>query len=448
MSTGLLPAWDRVCRQRARDTAVIETAGGASCTFRDLDARANAWSARHAGDAARRRGTVVVFAVPNGIAWLELFLGMAKLGLVPAALDASEPAGSQQEIARSIRAGAWWNGTDLEPLDRPRRFRPSDACLVKLTSGTTGRPRPLIFNDAQMIADANQVMRTMGIRKTDINYGLVPFGHSYGLGNLTLPLLARGVPLVCGSSPLPQAIAQDFVRWQPTVFPSIPAVYRALAAASLPRSALASLRVAISAGAPLPPETAREFAAKFGCRIHAFYGSSETGGIAYDRTGGATMTGGVGRAMQGVQIRPRRGGGIEVRSPAVFTHGNARRRGGLGCWVPPDNVRIDGRGRLTLLGRRDRTIKIGGRRLNLAEVAARLRRLAGVRDVWVGVRPGAEPVLGAALVCERSAVELRTELLADTAAWKVPKKLATLAEFPLTERGKTDTRALARAVFG
>lgn len=448
MSAGLLHAWDRVCRRRASDTAVVETAGGSSCTFRELDERANAWCARHARGFARRPGTVAVFAVPNGIAWLEQFLGLVKAGLVPAALDASEPAGSQREIARSIRAGAWWNGTGLELLPRPRRFRLADACLVKLTSGTTGRPRPLLFTDAQMIADADQVMRTMGIRKTDINYGLTPLGHSYGLGNLTLPLLARGVPLVCGATPLPQAIARDFARWQPTVFPSVPAVFRALVAASLPGSALAPLRVAISAGAPLLPETARAFATKFGGRIHAFYGSSETGGIAYDRTGRATLAGGVGRPMHGVQIRPRRGGGIEVRSPAVFTHGNARRRGGLGCWVPPDTVRIDARGQLTLLGRRGRTVKIGGRRLNLGEVAARLRRLAGVRDVWVGVRPGPEPLLGAALVSERGAVELRTELLADTAAWKVPKKLAPLAEFPLTERGKTDTRALARAVFG
>ena len=46
----------------------------------------------------------------------------------------------------------------------------------------------------------------------------------------------------------------------------------------------------ISAGALLlaAAKTARAFQARFGRKIHNFYGSSETGGIAYDRTGAAT----------------------------------------------------------------------------------------------------------------------------------------------------------------
>ena len=60
----------------------------------------------------------------------------------------------------------------------------------------------------------------MGIRSGDLNYALIPLGHSYGLGNLALPLIARGVPLVCGSAPLPHAIFRDFVRWRPRFFPA------------------------------------------------------------------------------------------------------------------------------------------------------------------------------------------------------------------------------------
>ena len=40
--------------------------------------------------------------------------------------------------------------------------------------------------------------------------------------------------------------------------------------------------------------------------------------------------------------------------------------------------------------------QIAGRRVNLAEVESRLRGLQAVRDVWVGVRPGPDPVIGAA----------------------------------------------------
>jgi acyl-CoA synthetase (AMP-forming)/AMP-acid ligase II len=86
--------------------------------------------------------------------------------------------------------------------------------------------------------------------------------------------------------------------------------------------------------------------------------------------------------------------------------------------------------------------------VNLAEVEARLRRLAGVRDVWVGVDETAEPVLGAVLSTDRPVSALRAEMMADTAGWKVPKRLVTVDSLPLTERGKTDVAALRRRIFG
>jgi acyl-coenzyme A synthetase/AMP-(fatty) acid ligase len=379
---------------------------------------------------------------------MEFFLALMRAGAVAVPLDSAEPVAAQRQIAEALRAGFWWSGEELVALEGARRFRDPATCLIKLTSGTTGRPRPLVFTAEQMLADGRQVTTTMGIRATDLNYALIPFGHSYGLGNLTFPLFAQGVPVVCGTAPLPQAIAEDFGRWQPTVLPSVPAVFRALVEADIAPATCASLRLAISAGAPLPPETAAAFAKKFGRKIHAFYGSSETGGIAYDRRGQATLAGGVGSAMRGVRITALRGGRLRICSAAVFTQGNARRSGRHGCWSPADHATLDARGQITLLGRRGTTVKIAGRRVNLAEVAARLRRLPGVRDAWVGMRAGAEPVMGAAIVSARSSAEIRAELLTDTATWKVPKKWAALPAFPLTERGKTDTRALHAAVFG
>ncbi len=444
MSGALQHAWERTLRQHGAARAVVEAASGRTCTFRELDVGAQAL----AFSPAALRGQAVVFALPNGIRWLELFLALVRAGAVAVPLDPSEPVAAQRRIAESLRAGFWWAGEKLIALGRSRRFRAPAPCLIKLTSGTTGEPRPLIFDDAQMLADGRNVTTTMGIRATDLNYALVPFGHSYGLGNLTLPLLAHGVPLVAGTAPLPQAIAADFARWRPTVFPSVPAVFRALVAAEVEVAQFASLRTAISAGAPLPPETARTFAEKFGRRLHAFYGSSETGGISYDRSGAVTLTGGVGAALRGVSIASVRGQRLQISSAAVFTRGNPRRVGALGAWSPPDCAAIDQRGQLTLLGRRGTTVKLGGRRLNLGEITARLRRIAGVRDVWVGVSEGADPVLGAAVATTLTAIDLRTALHAEIAAWKIPKRWAVRAEFPLTVRGKTDTRALHAAVFG
>ena len=439
MSHALLQAWEKTLRRRGGDRAVVQAVDRVTVTFRELDERSSAWLRVHVPEPARLTGRAMVFAAANGIGWLEIFLGLLKAGAVVVPLDPAEPPEAQRRLAAALRAAGWWDGTKLVTFPETRRYRDPSICLIKLTSGTTGRPRALVFTAGQMLADGRQVTSTMGIGPRDLNYATIPLGHSYGLGNLTLPLIAQGVPLVCGTAPLPHAIAADFLRWRPTVFPSVPAVWRALAASNV---ALKSLRLGISAGAPLPPEVARDFAARFGRRLHSFYGSSETGGIAYDATGAATLKGGVGRALHGVKLAVRPRHPLQVSSAAVLTHGNRRRVGRRGAWVMPDLVSKDARGQLTLLGRRGNAVKIAGRRVNLAEVAARLRSRRGVRDVWVGVKAGPEPVLVAVVATARRAEDLRADLFTDTAGWKVPKKLVVVPALPVTARGKADLRAL------
>ncbi len=444
MSHALLQAWEKTLRRRGGEVAVTQAADGAAVTFHGLDARAAAWRSAQAPDIRRFAGRAVVFAAPPGLGWWEIFLGLLKAGAVVVPLDGAEPPPEQQAIARILRAGAWWDGVKLARLPGARRFRSPEICLLKLTSGSTGLPRPLPFTAAQLLADARQVTATMGIGPGDLNYGLIPPGHSYGLGNLVLPLLAQGVPLVCGSAPLPQAIGADFARWRPTVFPGVPALWRALAASAV---TLPGLRLAVSAGAPLPAQVARDFAARHGVRLHNFYGSSETGGIAYDRTGAATLSGGVGRALRGVTVTACAGARLEVGGAAVLTHGNRRRMGQMGAWIMADRVRLDLRGQVFLLGRRGSTVKIAGRRVDLAAVNDRLRRLPGVRDAWTGVSTGVDPVLGAVVATARTPAELRAALLADTAAWRIPKRLVVVAALPVTARGKPDLRALQALAF-
>jgi acyl-CoA synthetase (AMP-forming)/AMP-acid ligase II len=444
MSHALIQAWEEILRRHGGDRAIVQASDGTSVTFRELDARADAWLAAHAPVRTQLAQRAVVFTAPNGIGWFELFLGLLKAGAVVVPLDASEPLPAQRQVAVSLRAGFWWDGARLAPLAQARHFRDPAVCLIKLTSGTTGQPRALVFTAGQLLADGRQVTSTMGIGRRDLNYALIPLGHSYGLGNLTVPLLAHGITLVCGTAPLPHAIAADFARWRPTVFPGVPAMWRALAASDL---ALPGLRLGISAGAPMPPDVARDFATRFGRRLHGFYGASETGGITYDRTGTATLKGSVGRALRGVKLAAVRGSRLRVASAAVLTHGNRRRIGKLGAWVMPDRVVLAGRGEVTLLGRRGSTVKIAGRRVNLAEVSERLRRLPGVREAWVGISAGSDPVLGAVVATSQSVAELRGALLADTAAWKIPKKLIAIPALPVTARGKPDTRALYAMTF-
>jgi len=448
MSRLLLAAWEETVRRDGERCALIQASTGERISFRDLDGRASAWVERHCTELAALAGRAVVFALPNGVRWFEVMLGLAKARAIAVPLDSAEPLAAQHQVARSLRAGAYWGNDRLVAVSpsTAKRFRSPSTCLIKLTSGSTGVPRPLAFTDTELIADARQVMTTMTLTSSDLNYALIPFGHSYGLGNLTLPLIVAGIPAVCGTSPLPHAIAADFAAWRPTVFPGVPAVFRGLAATE--GVALESLRVALSAGSPLPVEVAQAFLRRFGKRLHSFYGSSETGGISYDRDGEGALAGSVGTAMDGVTLSFLLGQRLRVASAAVFSLGNDRRAHGQAAFVMADRVAADEHGRLTLLGRRGTTVKIAGRRVELGEVTARMRTLAGVSDVWVGVSTGADPVLGAAVASTRGAGELRAELLAGMPVWKVPKKWLVLSALPLSQRGKIDTAALKSKLFG
>lgn len=441
MSDVLLSAWEKTVRRNRHKFAVGECVTGRRVTFQELDDGASAWLLAQGIGASELGGQPVVYSTANGVGWLEIFLGLLKARAVIVPVDAAEPVAAQQKIAEAVHARFWWNGKELTPSAvTTRRRRDASICLIKLTSGTTGTPRALHFTAPQLLADTLQIARTMGIAARDLNYALIPFGHSYGLGNLTLPLLVQGVPLICGTSPLPHAVAADFEKWQPTVFPGVPAMWRALSTADV---ALKSLRLGISAGSALPPSVAREFHARHGVRLHNFYGSSETGGITYDKTGDATLRGGVGRALHDVKLRIIEPAHLEASSAAVFTHRNRRSRGKRhGRWRMSDLVQMNSRGEVTLLGRRGQTVKISGRRVNLTDVVTRLRAISGVADAWAGISQEGEPVLGAVVATTLSVPNLRAVLHPDTAPWKIPKKWIVVSSLPLTARGKPDTRAM------
>ncbi len=432
MPDTLLQTWTRLVHAQPDALALVEAANGGSWTRADLAAQAEAW--RNALPSPIQ-GQRVTFSQPNGAGWFAAFLGILRAGATPVPLDPSEPAVAQRALAVSARAAWAWIDGQLERT--PARLLGKNtklAFVVKLTSGSTGKPSALAFTDAQMRADGRQVCAAMGITSEDVNFAVIPLGHSYGLGNLMLPLLTQGTALVCSGVPLPHALAADLARWRPTVFPAVPALLNALASADLPADALTGLRTVISAGSPLPPEIAQAFFTKFNLRPHSFYGSSETGGIAYDRTGDATLAGrSVGTPLAGVTLTPTRGGRIRVTSPAVM---------GKGSFSPADKVAWNEHGELVLLGRTGRLIKIAGRRLDLGDLERALRTVPGVCDAFAAPHPDNPGELAAVLATTHDTATVRTLLRTWFAAWKIPRRLVTVPEFPLTARGKPDTAAL------
>lgn len=423
MDESLWSVWQQTAAAAPNRPVVIEAATGRSWTRAALSAEVEAVAAAAPEDL--RPGEVVAFSARNGCPWLALFLALQKRGAIALPLDGALPADQQPSTAAALGAhwlageGAWRR---LSATPAAGRF-----CLVKTTSGTTAEPRALYFTAANMLADGRQICSTMGIGPDDVNLGAAPFGHSYGLGNLVLPLLFQGTALVCSGEMLPEAIAGQIERSGVTVFPSAPTIFRALAESSVDPARLRSVRRVISAGAPLPAAVADRFREKFGQPVHNFYGSSETGGICFDRTAVGRS---IGAPLDGVEVRLSPEGQVIVRSGAVM---------GSGVHALPDLGRWNEQGELVLTGRVSLLANIGGKKVAPQEIEQVLRGLAQVTDAWVGIgaRPGGDYLL-AAVESPRSREQILAELSQRLPSWQIPRRLWVATSLPRTARGKLD----------
>lgn len=286
---------------------------------------------------------------------------------------------------------AWRDGAVLVPDDGtgmappPRAALGREHCHVKLTSGSTGVPRYVLFRPAQLAADAAQIVATMGLRTDWPNLGVISMAHSYGFSNLVLPLLLHGVPLWMLDNPLPESLRQALLTEHPLTLPAVPAMWQAWERVGLD---FAPVRLAISAGAPLPVTLEAAVFARTGLKIHNFYGSSECGGIAYDRTElprqQATLAG---TPMAGVSVACDPATGcLQITSAAVAdgylnagaTPADAADGPGGGAWRSQDLVRLDGDGAVHLLGRAGDFISVAGHKIAPAAIEDALLRVAGV----------------------------------------------------------------------
>src|SRR4030095_16728752 len=89
-------------------------------------------------------------------------------------------------------------------------------------------------------------------------------------------------------------------------FPGVPLLFDLLLGSSLSTRFLERLKIAVSAGAPLPPSTALRFRERTGITLRNFYGASEVVAIACDRSAsGLVLPGCVGTPLKGVRLSLR-----------------------------------------------------------------------------------------------------------------------------------------------
>lgn len=318
---------------------------------------------------------------------------------------------------------------------------PSGCVHLKLTSASTGTARAVAFSPAQLVADAANIVATMGLRPDWPNLGVISLAHSYGFSNLVLPLLLHGIPLTLADSPLPESVRRAAQTERAITLAAVPALWRAWhEALAIPPN----VKLGISAGAPLSLALEETIFTAIGLKIHNFYGASECGGIAYDRsTTPRTDATCVGSAMEQTDLSVGDSGCLEVRGQTV----------GQTYWPTPEPALAGDRfqtsdlaelreGLVFLRGRAGDQINIAGRKISPETVEHALLAHRAVSECLVFGTPSVDPARTETIVAvvattgRLTEAALREHLLVRLPAWQIPREWVWVDSLPVNQRGK------------
>ncbi|HMS71436.1 MAG TPA: class I adenylate-forming enzyme family protein [Baekduia sp.] len=337
---------------------------------------------------------------------------------------------------------------EASPAD-PSHMREGLA-LLKFTSGSTGAPKGVGLTEANLLAEAANVVATLGIEQRDRILVPVPISHSYGFDLGLLPVIVAGAGVALRGAFIPREVIGDLARPETTIFLGVPSMYRVLLETELAEVPnLSHVRYLLSCTAPLLPTLIIDFHRRFRIPICQHYGSSETGAISnhvpsrvLDRPAS------VGAALANVEIRilgpegelldAGQEGEIVIRSHAVAGgyvtdespgNGDLFRQvdAGRSEYRTGDLGVLDHEGFLFWRGRKDHVINVGGLKVYPSEVVRVLESCPSVASARVlGQKdPSGEEVVHAVVsvsqsIREQDILDYCRKHLAD---YKVPRRI-------------------------
>jgi acyl-coenzyme A synthetase/AMP-(fatty) acid ligase len=466
----LVEAILRHARQRPDAEAVGEADGAERrCTYGELAGLAAAKAA-----CLRARvepGGVVLALMPGGVDLIAWFCGAMAAGVRllplhaqiagPEALEVARRAGAKAAVVGpEMRAGPALAGLEQLPIGVSGEAAleltlPTGraGAVVLGSSGTTGLPKLAVRESASLDADAAGVIGGMGLTAADRVVFATPLGHSYGVDVLVAVLTAGATLRVLTQSDA-EVLARELERGA-TVLPGVPFVFEALARRE--RRGEVPLRLALSAGSPLPARVRAAFAAAWGVEVGQLYGATELGTVAIDAPGSAGFdASSVGRPLPGVSMRvvdaadatrtlgPGEEGQLVVRAPSMLSeYSDGEVPLVDGHFLTGDLAVMDRAGRVHITGRLKMLIDVGAYKVNPLEVEAVLGSHPGVAECVVVPIAASESVqrLRAVVVlvqreAQPTARELRHFLQERLSAIKVPRVVEFAMELPKSPTGK------------
>ncbi|MGC0417830.1 acyl-coenzyme A synthetase/AMP-(fatty) acid ligase [Embleya sp. AB8] len=322
----------------------------------------------------------------------------------------------------------------------------TEHALLQLSSGSTGPAKVIARTAADLLRELDCYRRLALFPKAGERVVLLSsVVHVLGLVGGLLNSLHSHVPLTVPermtAAGILAAIGQDD---RPTTVIGVPFHAELLAGATAPPQ-LPHLRRMIVAGEPIRPGLPAAFTARYKVPLGTMYGMTELGVIATDLDGSRYPQA---EPVHGLDVRED-GGELHIAMADSPYPGRADPTRWSDGWLHTrDAGRVDPRDRrVTVLGRRDSQVSIGGLKVDLTEVEQTLAALPQVREAVVVFDNGAiEAYLATEPAADPAAV--RDALTRELASYKRPRQLSFLPALPRTTTGKLvrDTTALRAAV--
>jgi amino acid adenylation domain-containing protein len=483
---------------RHRDRVAVKS-GQRTCTYHELNATADRVAAAimaRLGLGAEPVG--LLFA--NGMHAITAALGTLKAGKFYVPLDPTFPqtrleailedAGARLLVTnthnRSLASQLTAGSVGLLDTDTPDAEVPDDglstlnspgdlACII-YTSGSTGRPKGVMHTHRSLLHWA--MIHTNDLRITpDDRLTLL---HSWSVGSGLYHLWAS---LLNGATLLPfdarAGSGADLARWliqeRVTLYHSVPAVFRQLAAALTGQERFRDLSRINLSGAPMIPDDIELYKQRFApdaILLHMM-GTAETGWVRRYFIDEMTESGGhavpVGYAVPDSEVMLLDDSGTEVDGPigeiavksrylasgywrqselTAAKFAPAPEGGELRIYRTGDLGRMEPDGCLFHLGRKDFQVKVRGYRVETGEIERSLLEHPGIKDaVAIGraVTAGDTQVVAYFVPAAGQApnvTELRRHLKEKLPDYMIPAAFVRLAAIPCTPNGKLDYAAL------
>lgn len=419
-------------------------ADGVELTYAELEREAESTARRLAARGVRRGGTVALTVTP-GIEYVVLLHALMKLGAVAYPLNTRLTAAELAvELQRADPALVVNGGDDLglTEADLPLLGEHDlDAihCRV-LTSGTSGKPRPIGLTYGNHLWSAVGSAFNLGMEPTDRWLCCLPLYHVGGL-SIVMRSVIYGTTIVVHDGFDVDRIAASLEGDGVTLVSLVATQLARLLEAGVD---LLPLRAALVGGGPVPEDVLAEAIGR-GATVVQTYGLTEAASQVTTLAPGdaARKLGSAGRPLLTTHLRIE-DGEILVQGPTV-----APRCADEGGWLHTGDLgRIDEEGFLYVTDRLGDVIVSGGENVLPAEVEEVLLRHPLVADAAAVGRADAEwqeavtavvvPRAGAALDPD----ELRRHCASELAGYKVPKRFEFVSELPRTSSGKLLRRAL------